>query len=81
MTKVVYDELSELVSVEYFPYKVREFEKFYLTNINFSYAKKYLNRLNINKAKGKKDKIIMIKNDQILDTSIANIAIFANNLG
>ncbi|WP_265575158.1 MULTISPECIES: hypothetical protein [Campylobacter] len=40
MTKVVYDELSELVSVEYFPYKVREFEKFYLTNINFSYAKK-----------------------------------------
>ena len=74
--KVIYNQNGELVSVEYFPYKMRDFYEFKLINISFSYDKKYLDRSHIEKAKNGFDEIIMMKNSLITDTSIANLAIF-----
>lgn len=74
--KVIYEQNGELVSVEYFPYKMRDFYEFKLINISFSYDKKYLDRSEIDEAKNGFDEIIMIKNSLITDTSIANLAIF-----
>lgn len=79
--KVIYDQNGELVSVEYFPYKMRDFYEFKLINISFSYDKKYLDRSNIDEAKNGFDEIIMVKNSLITDTSIANLAIFDESLG
>lgn len=79
--KVIYDQNGELVSVEYFPYKMRDFYEFKLVNISFSYDKKYLDRSDIEKAKNGFDEIIMMKNSLITDTSIANLAIFDESLG
>ena len=79
--KVIYDENGELVSVEYFPYKMRDFYEFKLINISFSYDKKYLDRSHIEKAKNGFDEIIMMKNSLITDTSIANLAIFDESSG
>ena len=79
--KVIYDQNGELVSVEYFPYKMRDFYEFKLINISFSYDKKYLDRSHIEKAKNGFDEIIMMKNSLITDTSIANLAIFDESLG
>ena len=78
--KVIYDQNGELVSVEYFPYKMRDFYEFKLIDISFSYDKKYLDRSHIEKAKNGFDEIIMMKNSLITDTSIANLAIFDESL-
>lgn len=74
--KVIYHKSGELVKVEFFEYKMREFSEFKLVNIDFGYDKKYLIRDDIEAAKGKNDEIIMVKNGLITDTSIANIAVF-----
>ncbi|MGH1601536.1 aminotransferase class IV [Campylobacter majalis] len=74
--KVIYHKSGELVKVEFFEYKMREFSEFKLVDIDFSYDKKYLIRDDIDAAKGKNNEIIMIKNGLITDTSIANIAVF-----
>ncbi|WP_169777020.1 aminotransferase class IV [Campylobacter mucosalis] len=78
--KVVYDEFGWLVSFEITPYTMREFREFYLVDINFSYEKKYLDRSKIDKAKGDKSEILMVKNGLITDTSIANIAILKDEI-
>ncbi|MDO5046734.1 aminotransferase class IV [Campylobacter sp.] len=74
--KVIYDMSGNLKEAYYFPYKFREFNEFKLTPINFGYSKKFLDRSQIDGAKGKFDEIIMIKDKFITDTSIANLAIF-----
>lgn len=81
--KVIYDE-NEILNVEYFPYKKREIESFKIVKDDeISYSKKYLNRENLDKLfekKGSCDEIIIVKNSIVTDTTIANIAIFYDNL-
>lgn len=77
--KVVYDLNGELVSVDFFEYKMKKFHTFQLVNIDFNYDKKYLDRSNIEAIKGSFDEVIMVKNSLITDTSIANVAIFKNS--
>ncbi|ALV24809.1 branched-chain amino acid aminotransferase, possible 4-amino-4-deoxychorismate lyase PabC [Campylobacter iguaniorum] len=74
--KVVFEINGNLHSVEYFAYKMRDFYEFKLTKIDFDYSKKYLDRGNIEKITPQNSEIIMLKNDLVTDTSIANIAIF-----
>lgn len=74
--KVVYSDYGKLESVNFYPYERRKFYKFHFVNINFNYDKKFLDRSDIDKAKGEFDEIVMIKNGLATDTSIANIAIF-----
>lgn len=77
--KLIYDE-SGVLSVEFFPYKKREIKTFkILDEDSISYSKKYLNRESLDKLFDKKedaDEIIIIKDNIVTDTSIANIAIF-----
>lgn len=74
--KVIYDTSGNLVDTQYFPYEMREFREFKLVDIKFDYSKKFLDRSDIDTAKGKFEEIIMIKNNLTTDTSIANLAIF-----
>ncbi|WP_320035101.1 aminotransferase class IV family protein [Halarcobacter sp.] len=77
--KLIYDE-SGVLSVEFFPYKKREIKTFKILHEDgISYSKKYLNRESLDKLFEKKedaDEIIIIKDNFVTDTSIANIAIF-----
>ncbi len=77
--KVIYND-SEVINVEYFPYKKREINTFKLIfDDEIIYNKKYLDRENLDNLFLKKedcDEIIIIKNGIVTDTSIANIAIF-----
>lgn len=79
--KLVYDK-NEILSVDYFPYKKREFKTFKIVfDDNIEYSKKYLNREKLDELFEKRelcDEIIIIKNKIVTDTSIANIAIFQN---
>ena len=81
--KVTYNDY-EVLNVEYFPYTKREINSFKLVfNDEISYSKKYLDRKNIDDLFSKKenaDEIIIIKNGVVTDTSIANIAIFYENI-
>lgn len=74
--KVIFDIKGNLHNVEYFAYQMRDFYEFRLTQIDFDYSKKYLDRSNIEKIMLKNGEIIMLKNGLVTDTSIANIAIF-----
>lgn len=80
--KIIYDD-NEILSVDYFPYKIKEFKKFkILFDDNIKYSKKYLNREELDELFCKKDscdEIIIIKNGIVTDTSIANIAVFYEN--
>ncbi len=77
--KVIYNE-NEILSVDFETYKKRNIQSFKLIyDDNISYGKKSTSRGDINKLSNKKDnsdEIIIIKNNLISDTSIANIAIF-----
>ncbi|WP_321469879.1 aminotransferase class IV family protein [Halarcobacter sp.] len=77
--KLIYDE-SGVLSVEFFPYKKREIKTFKIVkDDNISYSKKYLDRENLDKLFNKRegaDEIIIVKENLVTDTSIANIAIF-----
>ncbi len=81
--KVTYNDF-EVLNVEYFPYKKRDIQSFKIIfDDEISYSKKYLDRKNIDELFLKKedcDEIIIIKNSIVSDTSIANIAIFYDNL-
>ena len=74
--KVIYDRGGNLKSVEYFAYEMRKFYEFRLVDVDFSYEKKFLDRSDIDAAKGAFSEIVMIKNGLVTDTSIANLAIF-----
>lgn len=81
--KVIYDK-NEIIDVLYFPYKKREIKNFKLIfDDEIEYEKKYLDRTNLDKLfeqKENSDEIIIVKNGVITDTSIANIAIFYENI-
>jgi 4-amino-4-deoxychorismate lyase len=81
--KVIYDK-NEIIDVLYFPYKKREIKNFRLIfDDKIEYEKKYLDRTNLDKLfeqKENSDEIIIVKNGVITDTSIANIAIFYENI-
>ncbi len=81
--KVIYDK-NEIIDVLYFPYKKREIKSFKLIfDDEIEYEKKYLDRTSLDKLfeqKENSDEIIIVKNGVITDTSIANIAIFYENI-
>jgi 4-amino-4-deoxychorismate lyase len=81
--KVIYDK-NEILDVSYFPYNKREIKSFKLVfDDEITYSKKYLDRNSLDKLFEKRaefDEIIIIKNKIITDTSIANIAIFYENM-
>lgn len=77
--KITYNDF-EVLNVEYFPYKKREINSFKLIfDDELEYSKKYLNREALDKVFTQKDdcdEIIIVKNGIVTDTTIANIAIF-----
>jgi 4-amino-4-deoxychorismate lyase len=79
---VIYDK-NGIIDITYNIYKKKTISSFKLVyDNNIVYDKKYCNRLNIidlYKQKDDCDEIIIIKNNLITDTSIANIALFVNN--
>ncbi|MEV9476267.1 aminotransferase class IV family protein [Aliarcobacter butzleri] len=81
--KLIYDE-NGVVDVLYFPYKKREIKSFKIIFDNeIEYSKKYLNRAKLDELYEKRDdcdEVIIIKNGIVTDTTIANIAIFYENL-
>ena len=81
--KIIYNDY-EVLNVEYFSYTKREIKTFKLIfDDEISYSKKYLNREkldNLFSEKDSADEIIIIKNGIVTDTSIANIAIFHENI-
>ncbi|KLD98971.1 aminotransferase class IV family protein [Aliarcobacter butzleri] len=80
--KLIYDE-NGVVDVLYFPYKKREIKSFKIIFDNeIEYSKKYLNRVKLDELYEKRDdcdEVIIIKNEIVTDTTIANIAIFYKN--
>ncbi|MCG3663493.1 aminotransferase class IV family protein [Aliarcobacter butzleri] len=80
--KLIYDE-NGVVDVLYFPYKKREVKSFKIIFDNeVEYSKKYLNRAKLDELYEKRDncdEVIIIKNEIVTDTTIANIAIFYEN--
>lgn len=80
--KVIYNE-DEIVDVSYTEYKKREIKSFKIVyDDKIEYSKKYLNREEIDRLyslKEKADEIIIIKDNLLSDTSIANIAIYDGN--
>ncbi len=80
--KLIYDE-NGVVDVLYFPYKKREIKSFKIIFDNeIEYSKKYLNRTKLDELYEKRDdcdEVIIIKNEIVTDTTIANIAIFYEN--
>ncbi len=76
--RVIYNR-SDIVSVEYIPYKKREFKSFIIIDSNIEYKYKYANRDKLNRLKEQYSKysdIIIKKSGFLTDTSIANIAFF-----
>ncbi|MCG3675496.1 aminotransferase class IV family protein [Aliarcobacter butzleri] len=80
--KLIYDE-NGVVDVLYSPYKKRDIKSFKIIFDNeIEYSKKYLNRAKLDELYEKRDdcdEVIIIKNEIVTDTTIANIAIFYEN--
>jgi 4-amino-4-deoxychorismate lyase len=80
--KVVYDQ-SGVLEVSFDKYTKKDIKIFKLVyNDKIIYDKKNINRFEINNLllkKEKSDEIIIIQNNLVTDTSIANIAIFFND--
>ncbi len=81
--KVIYTK-NEIIDISYTPYKPRGIKSFkIIEDNNIDYKYKSTNRTNIDKLYEKKknsDEIVIIKNDLLTDTSIANIAIQLDNI-
>jgi 4-amino-4-deoxychorismate lyase len=78
--KVIYDK-DNILDISYNIYNKKEIKNFKLIYSNLSYNTKMLNRDAIDlliSQKQNNDEIIIIKNNLITDTSIANIAIYYN---
>ena len=77
--KLIYTQ-DGILDVEYQEYKKREIRSFkIICDDNIEYSKKELDRSSIDNIYSKKancDEIIIVKNDIVTDTSIANIAVF-----
>jgi 4-amino-4-deoxychorismate lyase len=80
--KVIYNE-DEILDVQFTPYRKKEIKKLQLVfDDSIEYNYKYENRDNLNKLLNKKneaDEIIIVKDNLITDTSIANIAILLDD--
>ena len=80
--KVTYTQ-NEIINIKYDEYIKKDIKSFKLVyDDNILYSKKSINRHDINNLNLQKkdcDEIIIIKNNLITDTSIANIAIYYNN--
>jgi len=80
--KISYDQ-DDILDVSFSTYKKREIKSFKLLfNDNINYKYKYENRDMLNYLYSKKetaDEIIIVKNNLITDTTIANIAILIEN--
>lgn len=81
--KLIYNQ-DEILSVEYFPYIKKDIKSFKIIfDDKINYSKKYLNRENLDRyllKKGSCDEIIFVKNGIVSDTTIANIAIFYDDV-
>lgn len=77
--KVIYND-DEIIDVSYTEYKKREIKSFKIIyDDEIEYSKKYLNREHLDRLytqKEEADEIIIIKDNLVSDTSIANIAIY-----
>ena len=79
--RVVYDK--NLINVEYIPYTMRKIESFKIVESNIEYRYKSTNRDEINQLllqKQNNDDIIITQNESLKDTSIANIALYIDNI-
>ena len=75
--RVIYRE--DILSIDYIPYKRREFKSFRVVESEIDYRYKYANRDKLNRLKDKYYRysdIIIEKYGLLTDTSIANIAFF-----
>ncbi len=75
--RVLYEETIE--KVEYIPYQRKDISSFKLIHSDIDYSLKYENRDEINlllKQKEEADEIIIIKNELVTDTSIANLCFY-----
>ncbi len=81
--KLIYNK-DEILSVEYFPYIKRDIKSFkILFDDKIEYSKKYLNREDLDRLflqKDACDEVIIVKQGVVTDTSIANIAIFYDDV-
>lgn len=78
--RVDYGESFE--NFTYKEYKQRDFTSFKVINAEIDYKFKYVNREELKRAFEQKngcDDVIIIQNDEIKDTTIANIALLINN--
>ena len=79
--RVIYDRRVQ--KIDYLPYSIKKFRTFKLINSTIIYRYKSTNRDEINSLFAQKkscDDIIIVKKDLLQDTSIANIAIFINDI-
>lgn len=80
--KVIYDK-NEILDIRYDSYKIKEFSSFKLIyDDQIEYKYKYLNREELDRLSSLKeanDDIIIVKNNLVTDTSIANIAVLYDN--
>lgn len=80
--KVIFDHQGNFVDVEVYEYVQRKIESIRLIHTEIDYSKKYLQRSAIDRLfmqRGQCDDILMVKNNLITDTSIANIALYHQN--
>jgi 4-amino-4-deoxychorismate lyase len=76
--RLVYDK-NAIIKITYYPYKKRDIKTLKLLKSDIIYDKKSINRQPIEKLfalRGMCDDILIVKNDLITDTSIANIALY-----
>ncbi len=72
--KIIYDK--SIQSIEYFPYKARNFQNFQVLQSDLDYHLKYCDRSELEKLLKNHDEIIIEKEGLLTDTSIANIAFY-----
>jgi len=74
------DYAKEIQNFQYEVLRDRYFEDFKIVNSDIEYEFKYSNRDEINALKVDDSEIIVIKNELIRDTSIANIALYIDDI-
>ena len=81
--KVIYD-MDEIIDISYLPYKAKEIKSFKIVfDDDIDYKYKSTNRDFIDVLYNKKesfDEIIIVKNGLVTDTTIANIAIYKDDI-
>ena len=76
--RVIYNR--DIISVEYIPYIYREIETLSIVESDIDYRYKYEDREMLNSLKSKEsDEVIIIKDNLVTDTTIANIAFLSKD--